>query len=87
MEGKLSQFKQDYKLLLLKRANKYRFNSNKTYYLMENKPGKHLPALTKWIQAKPTIILKDKDSNELIRNNKRINVTLNPSMKSYINQK
>lgn len=74
----MSVLKKEYDLLLLKRANNYRFNSNKAN-LMANKPGKHLSALRKWIQAKPRITLKDKDSNALVRNNKLINNTF----KSY----
>lgn len=67
LEGKLSKLKQDSELLLS--------NSNQAFHLMANKPGKHLAALIKQIQAKPTLILKDKDSNPLIRNDKPINKT------------
>ena len=47
--------------------------AKKVFYLMANKPGKHLATR---IHAKPSIILKDKVSNALIRNNKVINDTL-----------
>ena len=33
---------------------------------MVNKPGKYLAALTKLINAKPVIILKDKDTEAVI---------------------
>lgn len=75
LEGKLSKLKQDHESLLLQRANNYRLNSRKAFYLMANKPGKHLAALIKRIHAKPSIILKDKVSSALIRNNKVINDT------------
>lgn len=42
---------------------------------MANKVGEHLAALITQIQTKPIIILKYKDLNVLIRNNKRINNT------------
>lgn len=42
---------------------------------MANKLGEHLAALITQIQTKPIIILKYKDLNVLIRNNKRINNT------------
>lgn len=47
LEGKLSKLKQDHESLLLQRANNYRLNSRKAFYLMANKPGKHLAALIK----------------------------------------
>lgn len=50
-EAKLSELKQDHELLLSKRANNYRFNSNKASYLMANKPGKHLTVLAGRIQT------------------------------------
>lgn len=40
---------------------------------MANTSDKHLAALTKQIHTKPVFILKDKDSNALIRNNEAIN--------------
>lgn len=42
LEDKLAKAKQEYELLLSKIANNYRFNSNKAFYLMANKSGKHL---------------------------------------------
>lgn len=42
---------------------------------MANKSGKHLASLVKRIQSRPTIILRDNESDALIRNNKLINST------------